>query len=183
MSAPNAIRDFPKYIAELRRRVSQGNLSAMCDLGMWLQEGSQDRKGRSVLRSNPAYAFRLLKAAAEGGYKEAAASFGYAYDVGLGTKRNKRQAVRWYTLDYRNGHSGGAANLATVYRDFGDLRGAFGWWMRAAAATRWVMLDIVISTGLVCAKTWPQLGECIDARLLRGMFRCGPGKQPCINWL
>jgi TPR repeat protein len=133
MSAPNPIRDFPKYMAELRRRVSQGNLSAMCDLGMWLQEGSQDRKGRSILRSNPAYAFRLLKAAAEGGYKEAAASLGYAYDVGLGTKRNKRQGVRWYTVDYRNGHSGGAANLATVCRDFGDLRGAFGWLMRAAA--------------------------------------------------
>jgi TPR repeat protein len=133
MSAPNPIRDFPKYFSELRRRVSQGDVSAMCDLGMWLQEGFQDRKGRSVLRSNPAYAFRLLKAAAEGGYKEAAASLGYAYDIGLGTKRNKRQAVRWYTVDYRNGHSGGAANLATVYRDLGDLRGAFGWWMRAAA--------------------------------------------------
>jgi Sel1 repeat len=55
------------------------------------------------------------------------------YDVGLGTTHNKRQAVRWYTVDYRNGRSGGAANLASVYRDFGDLRGAFGWWMRAAA--------------------------------------------------
>jgi TPR repeat protein len=129
----NPIRDFPKYISELRRRVAQGDASAMCDLGMWLQEGSQDRKGRSVLRSNPAYAFRLLKAAAEGGYKEAATSLGHAYDVGLGTKRNKRQAVRWYSVDYRNGHSGGAANLATVYRDFGDLRRAFAWWMRAAA--------------------------------------------------
>jgi TPR repeat protein len=120
-------------IATLRRRVLQGDLSAMCDLGMWLQEGFQDRKGRRLLRSNPAHAFRLLKAAAEGGHKEAAGSLGYAYDAGLGTKRNKRQAVRWYTVDYRNGHSGGAANLATVYRDFGDLRGAFGWWMRAAA--------------------------------------------------
>jgi TPR repeat protein len=58
---------------------------------------------------------------------------GYAYDIGLGTRRNKRQAVRWYTVDYRNGHSGGAANLATVYRDLGDLRRAFAWWMRAAA--------------------------------------------------
>jgi tetratricopeptide (TPR) repeat protein len=133
MSASKPIRDFPKYISELRRRVTQGDVSAMCDLGMWLQEGFQDRKGRSVLRSDPAYSFRLLKTAAEGGYKEAAASFGYAYDVGLGTRRSRRQAVRWYTVDYRNGRSGGAANLATVYRDLGDLRRAFGWWMRAAA--------------------------------------------------
>jgi tetratricopeptide (TPR) repeat protein len=133
MSASEPIRDFPKYISELRRRVAQGDVSAMCDLGMWLQEGFQDRKGRSVLRSDPAYSFRLLKAAAEGGYKEAAAPLGYSYDVGLGTRRSRRQAVRWYTVDYRNGRSGGAANLATVYRDLGDLRRAFGWWMRAAA--------------------------------------------------
>lgn len=87
--------------------------------------GYWNRASRSVLRSNPAYAFRLLKSAAEGGHKEAAAPLGYSYDVGLGTKRNKGQAVRWYTVDYRNGHSGGAANLATVYRDLGDLRRAF----------------------------------------------------------
>jgi TPR repeat protein len=120
-------------VGRLRRRVAHGDVSAMCDLGMWLQEGFQDRKGRSVLRSNPAYAFRLLKRAAEGGHKDAAASLGYAYDVGLGTRRNKREAVRWYTVDYRNGCSGGTANLATVYRDAGDLRRAFAWWMRAAA--------------------------------------------------
>jgi TPR repeat protein len=70
--------NFRKIIAALRRRVTQGDESAMCDLGMWLQEGSQDRKGRSILRSNPTYAFRLLKAAAERGYKEAADSLGYA---------------------------------------------------------------------------------------------------------
>ena len=69
----NPIRQFEKYISELRRRVAQGDASAICDLGMWLQEGSQDRKGRSNLRSNPAYTFRLLKAAAVGGYEEAAA--------------------------------------------------------------------------------------------------------------
>jgi TPR repeat protein len=133
MSASKLTRDFPKYISELRRRVSQGDLSAMCDLGMWLQEGFQDRKGRSILRSSPAYALRLLKTAAEGGYKEAAASLGYAYDIGLGTKRNQSQAAHWYGQAYRNGESLGAANLATIYRDSGNSRRAFGWWMRAAA--------------------------------------------------
>jgi TPR repeat protein len=119
-------------IAALRRRVAQGDLSAMCELGQWLQDGFRDRKGRSVLRSNSRYAFRLLKRSAEGGCKEAAASLGYLYDVGLGTQRNKRQAARWYMEDFRNGRSTGAANLATIYRDSGDFRGAFGWWMRAA---------------------------------------------------
>ena len=47
-------------VATLRRRVAHGDLSAMCELEMWLQEGFQDRKGRSVLRSNPAYAFQRV---------------------------------------------------------------------------------------------------------------------------
>jgi TPR repeat protein len=65
MSASKPIRDFPKYIYELRRRAAQGDISAMCDLGMWLQEGFQNKTGRSVVRRNPAYAFRLPKGAAE----------------------------------------------------------------------------------------------------------------------
>jgi uncharacterized protein len=120
-------------IAALRLRVARGDLSAMCELGTWLQEGSQDRRGRSALRSNPAYSFRLFKLAGSRGYEPAFASLGYAYDTGLGTRRNRSQAMHWYTRAYRGGASIGAANLATIYRDAGDLRRAFAWWMRAAA--------------------------------------------------
>jgi hypothetical protein len=42
-------------ITALRRRVAQSDLAAMCDLGMWLQKGFQSRKGRRVLRRDPAY--------------------------------------------------------------------------------------------------------------------------------
>lgn len=120
-------------MGRLRRGVVQGDVWAMCDLGMWLQEGLQDKKGRSVIRSDPAYAFQLFKHVAEKGYAQAYVSLGYAYDVGLGTKRNKSRAVHWYMRAYRSGQSLGAANLATVYRDAGDLRRAFSWWMRAVA--------------------------------------------------
>jgi TPR repeat protein len=133
MMSAKANQGLSKLISALRLRVAQDDLSAMCDLGTWLQEGLQDKKGRSVVRRNPAYAFRLLKGAAERGYQGAAFSLGYAYDVGLGTKRDKRQAVRWYKEDFRNDGTTGAGNLATIYRDAGDLRRAFGWWMRAAA--------------------------------------------------
>jgi len=133
MPAFKTNRDLSRSIEALRLRVALGDLPAMCDLGMWLQEGFQDRKGRAVIRRNPAYAFRLLKTAAEGGHNEAAFPLGYAYNLGLGTRRSRRQAVRWYTVDYRYGHSGGSANIAIIYRDLGDLRRAFAWWMRAAA--------------------------------------------------
>jgi hypothetical protein len=39
-------------VAMLRRRVAHGDLSAMCDLGMWLQEGFQDRKGRRFINKD-----------------------------------------------------------------------------------------------------------------------------------
>ena len=120
-------------IATLRHRVAQGDVSAMCDLGMWLQEGHQDGNGRAVIRSNPAYAFRLFRNAAKKGCVRVFVSLGFAYDRGLGTQRNKGQAVHWYTEAFRNGESIGAANLATIYRDSGDLRRAFDWWLRAAA--------------------------------------------------
>ena len=120
-------------IAALRSRVSSGDASAMSDLAMWLQEGFRDRKGRSLIRGNPGYAFRLFKHAAEQGQVNAFASLGLAYDNGLGTQRNKKKAAYWYMRALRNGESIGAANLATVYRDAGNLRRAFSWWMRAAA--------------------------------------------------
>ena len=40
-------------VATLRRRVRQGDMSAMSDLVMWLQEGFQDRKGRTVVLRDP----------------------------------------------------------------------------------------------------------------------------------
>jgi TPR repeat protein len=131
MSSVRTNPSLKKIVVTLRRRVAQGDASAMCDLGMWLQEGFQDKKGRAVIRSNPAYAFRLLNAAAEKGDAQAFVSLGFAYDTGLGTRRSKSQAVRWYRQAYRSGQSLGAANLATVYRDAGDFRRAFAWWMRA----------------------------------------------------
>jgi TPR repeat protein len=133
MSSTKTKPKLNTIIASLRRRVAQGDVSAMSDLGMWLQEGFQDKKGRAVIRRDPAYAFRLFKRAAATGYAQAFASLGYAYDVGLGTRRNKSRAMYWYIRAYRNGQSIGAANLATIHRDRGELSSMLHWWMRAAA--------------------------------------------------
>src|SRR5580698_4093970 len=133
MSTTRKSQKLFEIIAALRHRVAQDDGSAMTDLAMWLMEGFRDRKGRVIVRSNPAYAFRLFKAAAGKGEPLAFSSLGYAYDLGLGTSQNKRQAVRWYTRAYRDGQSLGAANLATIYRDRGDCRTMLRWWIRAAA--------------------------------------------------
>jgi TPR repeat protein len=57
---------------------------------------------------------------------------GYAYDVGLGTKRDIGQALRWYRRAARNGQSTAASNIATIFRDAGKSRLAFRWWKRSS---------------------------------------------------
>ena len=58
MSSVKRNPSLKAVITELRRRVAQGDVSAMCDLATWLQEGLQDKKGRAIIRRDPAYAFR-----------------------------------------------------------------------------------------------------------------------------
>jgi len=67
----------------------------MADLGLLLQEGLQDARGRAIVRRNPRSGFRLLLRSAVNGNTSAALPLGYAYDVGLGTRRDQRQALRW----------------------------------------------------------------------------------------
>jgi TPR repeat protein len=104
----------------------------MVDLGLNLLEGIQDRKGRSVVRRDSRAAVTWFRRAANRGDRMAACSLGYAYDVGLGLRRNVVQAIQWYRRAARSGDSGAASNLATIYRDAGKARLAFQWWNRAA---------------------------------------------------
>ncbi len=87
----------------------------MCDLGSWLRDGVQDKRGRAIVRRNPAAAFRLYqRAVAESGGKVGAQSLAYAYDVGVGAKPDKRLALHWYHRAARDGDSLAASNMATV---------------------------------------------------------------------
>lgn len=47
---------------------------------------------------------------------------GYAYDVGVGIRRNEREALRWYRRAYRDGSSTAASNISTIYRDRREFR-------------------------------------------------------------
>jgi TPR repeat protein len=125
-------RGWRNHIASLIRQADAGEVSAMTDLGLNLLEGIQDRKGRSMVRRNPRLAVTWLRRAANRGDSTAASSLGYAYDLGLGTKRNVAQANRWYRRAARSGNSTAMSNLATVYRDAGKAGLAFQWWKRAS---------------------------------------------------
>jgi uncharacterized protein len=78
-------------------------------------------------------AFRLFAAQAKTGDSSARLNLGYFYDVGLGTRRNKAQALRWYRLAYRQGSGAAASNIATVYRDEGRPALALAWYRRAVS--------------------------------------------------
>lgn len=83
------------------------------------------------MRRNPPYAVRLLQSAAEGGDSTAAAILAYAYDVGHGIRRDVGLAIKWYHRAFRKGEIMAAANLATIYRDRGNLRLSHQWHLRA----------------------------------------------------
>lgn len=123
--------DWRRRVAHLRRAAASGDIAAVRDLGLTLRDGVQDRQGRSLVRSNSAYAVRLFRRAAESGDSEAASALGHAYDIGQGVRRNTALAIKWYRRAVERGETIAAANMATVYRDRGQLRVAHQWYIRA----------------------------------------------------
>lgn len=83
--------------------------------------------GRGRLRS----AFRLFRAAAEGGNGLAYDTLGYFYDGGVGTKRDEDAALYWYKRAYRRGSFIAPNNIGVIYRDRKDLKRALAWFRRA----------------------------------------------------
>jgi TPR repeat protein len=125
-------RTWDRIVANLNLEVAAGNALAMTELAIVINDGIRSPSGRTLVRRNAPYAFRLLRRAVERGDEHAAGSLGYAYDVGQGTERDIEQAIRWYRRAARLGDSTAASNLATVYRDAGKAGLAFKWWNRAA---------------------------------------------------
>jgi TPR repeat protein len=57
----------------------------------------------------------------------------YMFDIGLGVEADKAFAMRCYQRAWRRGHSEVAANsIALLYREAGDRRAMFRWFLRAA---------------------------------------------------
>lgn len=125
-------RGWRDRVSFLRREALAGNVAAIAELGQLLQQGIQDEHGRAIVRRNPRAGFDLLLRAAAHGDTSVAFPLGYAYDVGLGTRRDKRKALRWYRRDWRAGRRTAALNIAIIHLDDRNLRLAFRWWKRAA---------------------------------------------------
>lgn len=66
---------------------------------------------------NPRAARRLFKRGAEAGDPNAQFMFGYFLDVGLGGRKDKAAAMRWYRRAHKLGVTGAAHNVAILYRE------------------------------------------------------------------
>ena len=76
-------------------------------------------------------AFKAFRSLAERGDGGAQLNVGYFFDEGIGVRQNKVKALYWYRRSYMRGHASGANNIATIYRDRGDLKRAVDWFARA----------------------------------------------------
>ena len=76
-------------------------------------------------------AFRMLLRAARRGDATAFISLGYAYDTGSGVRPSKAKALYWYARAEALGEAAGAHNIATIFRDRGDIARMVRWLRRA----------------------------------------------------
>ena len=84
-------------------------------------------------RGQPRAAFRVLLRAARRGDAGAFVNLGFVYDTGTGVRPSKAKAMYWYRRAVKRGHSAGAHNIATIFRDRGATSRAKLWLRRAIA--------------------------------------------------
>jgi len=76
-------------------------------------------------------AFRVYKILANRAADGGMLNLGYFYDQGIGVRKNRAQAMKWYLRAYRRGSGAAASNIATIYRDEGRHRLEAQWYKRA----------------------------------------------------
>lgn len=123
-----------RYVELLTRSARAGYPPAIEDLAVLQMEGYHDERGRVLVRANPRAAARAFLRVATVPGTSADRSLGYCFDVGLGVRRNSRLAMKWYRRAWRRRDPAAATNIATIYRDRGQLARAVSWWQRAVDA-------------------------------------------------
>jgi TPR repeat protein len=132
MQLRDAISD---RLANLRHAIEKGDGDASFELGCLFDDGETDEAGGHVIRPNAKRAVAAYRRAIELGRAEALLNLGYCYAKGRGVRRSQERELRCYTELWRLRRDwAAAANAACVCRDRGNLRAAFAWWAKAAAA-------------------------------------------------
>jgi len=118
---------------DLMRRAEAGDAEAQWEVGSWLEDGITSSDGTVVVRRNTSLAVRWYRRSAEAGNASAQVNLGNCLSTGRSARRNDAEALRWYKRALRQGSAIAPRNIATVYRDHGNLRRAMFWYKRAVA--------------------------------------------------
>lgn len=73
------------------------------------------KQAKTVEKSDPEYAFELYGASCAMGYLPAHKELARAFELGIGTKKNRRMAHLWYTLAVENGDTDSLYDLGRCY--------------------------------------------------------------------
>ena len=77
-------------------------------------------------------AAELFEKAANHGHSDAQDYLGYQYQIGLGIKENKQEAIKWYTLSAVQDNAQAQYDLAKLYEHEEDFENANKWYKKAA---------------------------------------------------
>lgn len=123
-------RDFEKAFAWLYKSYEQGNAYAALLLGDYYLYNERRQR-------NPEYekAFQYYKAAEQQGI--ISEGLGICYEYGIGTRKNPREAVKYYQIGAEAGYTEAKYQLGIAYRDGRgtetNMAEAFRWLSEAAA--------------------------------------------------
>ena len=95
------------------------------------QSDIENRAHEAWDKGDTKLAFSLFKECANLGMFGCMLDLGYFYDEGIGTKKNKKEAMLWYKKAYRKGCSAAASNIAILYKEKNNNRLSFQWYSRA----------------------------------------------------
>jgi TPR repeat protein len=111
----------------------RGDAQAQFERGCLCEEGAHDATGRWLVAPSAEQALRWHRVAAEQGHPQAQAAMSRLLSSGDGAMPDFPAAIAWGKKAVAQGDAAAAFNLATIYRDLGKPKTAFGWYQRAAA--------------------------------------------------
>ena len=117
---------------DLKIRAKSGDRDAEFDLGLYYADGVVDEEGQQLLRANSQKAVAWFRKAAEHGHSAAKASLGLCLSDGCGARKDEHEALLWLKRAVKDGVWWAATNIAEIYREKGNHRRAFFWFVRAS---------------------------------------------------
>ena len=114
---------------ELLKRANKGDAVAQCEVATVYSDGDKTEAGEAIVKRNDKLAVKWYAKGAAQGDASCISSLAYHLDNGLGCDRDTERAMQLYKTAIDMGRSEAAFNLGTVYRDKGNHKKAFEYYV------------------------------------------------------